>query len=236
MLKKASVTVIRVLLLSLILTTVAAAADPSLVGWWKFDDGSGTLARDSSGRGNDGTVNGGHQWVPGIMGGALRLTGSGYVVIDSVGKAVTNTNLTLSIWIKTTMSSGQGDLFALNDTGSGHPFEFYIYNGRVGRYDGSDVRYPNTPLMADDQWHMMTFVRSGSTARIYMDGVEIVAYTSGFSLASVTRWSIGQEWDNATPSDFYRGAVDDVRIYGRPLSTSEVAGMAGMVRPRHQPF
>ncbi|MCH8121327.1 MAG: hypothetical protein IIC00_16575, partial [Planctomycetes bacterium] len=50
-----------VLVLGLALTSIVEAADPSLVGWWKFDDGSGTIAKDSSGNGNDGTLNGNPQ-------------------------------------------------------------------------------------------------------------------------------------------------------------------------------
>jgi len=45
-----------VLVLGLVLTSRADAADPNLVGWWRFDEGSGTIASDSSGYGNDGTL------------------------------------------------------------------------------------------------------------------------------------------------------------------------------------
>ena len=44
-----------VLVLSLVLTSVVKA---DLIGWWTFDEGSGTTATDSSDFGNDGTVNG----------------------------------------------------------------------------------------------------------------------------------------------------------------------------------
>ena len=37
-------------------TSPVEAADPGLVGWWKFDEGSGTIAADSSGNGMDGTL------------------------------------------------------------------------------------------------------------------------------------------------------------------------------------
>ena len=40
-----------VLVLSLVLTSMVQAADPSLVGWWKFDDGDGTVAKNSSSNG-----------------------------------------------------------------------------------------------------------------------------------------------------------------------------------------
>jgi hypothetical protein len=55
-------------------------------------------------------------------------------------------------------------------------------------------------------------------------------------LDTVTRWSIGQEWDNATPSNFYTGAVDDARIYDYPLSAGEVAWLAGKTQPFDKPF
>jgi hypothetical protein len=49
------------LLISLFATSVAESADPSLVGWWKFDESSGNIAYDSSGYENNGTVNGNPQ-------------------------------------------------------------------------------------------------------------------------------------------------------------------------------
>ena len=56
--------------------TLTSTSSASLVAWWKLDDGSGTTAMDSSGNGNDGTVEGGAQWVAGQLGGALQFNGS----------------------------------------------------------------------------------------------------------------------------------------------------------------
>jgi hypothetical protein len=195
--------------------------DPDLVGWWMFEEGSGTTVVDFSGHGNDGRLSGGTQWIEGVVGGGIQLTGNGYVVIDGVDDDVTSTDLTLSVWIKTTQT-GQGDLIALNDAASGHPFELYVSGGRPGRNDGDDVTFSSAPLVADGQWHMLTYVRSGATGYIYVDGVQVATYSSSFSLSTVTRWSIGQEWDDSTASNFYTGAVDDVRIYKKSLSADEV--------------
>lgn len=47
--------------------------DPaSVAGWWKLDDGGGTEARDSSGRGNHGTLTGSSAWTAGVLGGGLN--------------------------------------------------------------------------------------------------------------------------------------------------------------------
>ncbi|MHC4756660.1 MAG: hypothetical protein ACYTBP_16125, partial [Planctomycetota bacterium] len=56
-----------------------AISDPSLKGWWKLDEGTGTTAVDWSGHGNHGTFVGDPQWVPGYDGYALEFDGGNYV-------------------------------------------------------------------------------------------------------------------------------------------------------------
>ncbi|MHC4434032.1 MAG: LamG domain-containing protein [Planctomycetota bacterium] len=195
--------------------------DPDLIGWWTFDEGGGEIAIDWSGHGNNGTVAGDPEWVDGVLRGALDLT-SDYVAIDGVVDDITSTSITLSIWIKSKQTN-QGDLFAANDSASAHFLEVYIESRRPGRYDGGDTTYTNAPVVADGRWHMMTYVREGNTGRIYVDGVEVATDAASFDLATVTRWSIGQEWDDSTPSNFYTGMVDDVRFYNKALTAEEIA-------------
>lgn len=196
--------------------------DPDMIGWWKLDNAFGTTVLDWSGYGNDGTLGGDPQLVDGIFDMGMEFDGSDYIAIDGVVDDITSTNISLSIWIKTTQT-GWGDLIAANDSASAHPLEFVISGGYPGLYDGSDTNFPNAPIVADDQWHMMTYVREGNTARIYVDGVEAVTDPASFDLSTVTRWSIGQEWDDSTPSNFYTGLVDDVRFFNKALTADEVA-------------
>ncbi|MHC4536213.1 MAG: LamG domain-containing protein, partial [Planctomycetota bacterium] len=195
--------------------------DPNLIGWWKFDEGSGDTAIDFSGYGNNAQFGGDPERVEGVIGGALDLSGNDYIAIDGVVDDIPSTNITLSIWIKSTQA-GQGDLFAANDSASDHPLEFYIDGGYPGRYDGGDTNYTSAPLVNDGQWHMMTYVRNGNTGYIYVDGVQAATYSSSFSLSTVTRWSIGQEWDDSTPSNFYVGMVDDARFYNTSLTADQI--------------
>ena len=58
-------------LFSIALTSVAKTADLNLVGLWRFDEGAGTTAADSSGLGNNGTLQGNPQWVAGRFSNAL---------------------------------------------------------------------------------------------------------------------------------------------------------------------
>ncbi len=202
-------------------TTMAdiVITNPDLIGWWKFDEGSGNKAVDFSGHGNDGAFGRDPVWIEGVIGGALYLSGNDYVAIDGVVNDLAGTNMTLSIWIKTTQGS-EGNVFALNTSASDYALLFGIQGGNVYRWEGGDEQYP--PAINDDQWHMITYVRNGATAYIYVDGVQRVAQSSTFTLDTITRWSIGQEWDDSTPSDFYTGAVDDARVYKKALTVDEI--------------
>ena len=61
-----------VFVLGLILASAGNVAQANLVGWWKLDETSGTIARDASGNGNDGTLKGDPIWVVGKIEGALQ--------------------------------------------------------------------------------------------------------------------------------------------------------------------
>jgi hypothetical protein len=162
----------------------------------------------------------------------MEFQGSDYVVIDGVVDDITSTDITISLWIKTTQSD-EGELVAANTDYSDHPFMFGIQAGNPYVNDGGDTAFG--PPVNYDQWHMLTYVRDGSTGYVYADGALRGTYPAGFSLGSVTRWSIGQEWDTG-PSNFYTGAVDDVRFYDYPLSEGEVAWLAGKTQPFDKPF
>jgi len=197
---------------------IIAITDPNLIGWWKFDEGSGSTALDWSGHGNDGKLGGNPQWVPGIMGGALDLRGFDYVSIDGVVDDITSNDITLSAWIKTTQG-GEGNVFASNSDSS-HVLQFGIDNGNVWVDDGPDIDFP--PAINDNQWHMITLVMRGSKATIYVDTVQVGTITTSIDITTETRWSIGQEWDPPNPSDLYIGMVDDVRFYDVALTPDEV--------------
>jgi hypothetical protein len=84
-----------------ILSHQAKAATSGLAGYWKFDEGSGTVASDSSNNGNTGTLVNGPQWVDGIRGNALTFDGvDDYVdVLDSNNLDVSQ-SITIEAWVK----------------------------------------------------------------------------------------------------------------------------------------
>jgi len=199
---------------------VVPISDPNLIGWWTFDEGMGTIAMDWSGHGNDGTLVNGPKWVEGYMDSALEFNGSNYVIIDAVSDDMTSNDITLSGWVKTTRQDN--NWFSCNTATGGNVFLWAIKSGGRAAIRPAPHQSLSTTIVSNDEWHMLTFVRSGSTGYIYVDGVQENAETVDFSFSVDDRWSIGQEWDSGTASNFLVGNVDDVRIYNKALTVEEI--------------
>ncbi|MFC1794377.1 LamG domain-containing protein [Planctomycetota bacterium] len=191
-----------------------------LIGWWRLDDGSGTIASDSSNYGNDGTLQGDPQWIEGIFGGAVDLDGNDdYIEIDSIADDLTDNNFTVSAWIKTT--AGEGNVIGANDSGTGHQFIFGVTDSGtlMVEADSNINSYP--PVINDGEWHFIAYVRDGTTAYAYTDGELVGTETPDGDPAGQVRWSIGMEWDDG-PSDEFTGLVDDVHFFNHPLTEDEI--------------
>ena len=79
------------------------------VGMWLFDEGNGDKAEDSSGTGNDGSIQGGAKWVNGKFGKALSLDGSdAYVEIEHDDSLNVGAEHTIAFWFKLDKPPGGG--------------------------------------------------------------------------------------------------------------------------------
>ncbi|MDT8303055.1 MAG: LamG domain-containing protein [Sedimentisphaerales bacterium] len=201
-----------VLVLSLVLTSVVKA---DLIGWWKFDDDF----LDSSGLGNDGIPESNPTFVEGKVGSALQLSGSNYVVIDSVADDKTNNDITLCLWLKT--SSNDAEIIGINSASRGNVMRLAIDSASLV-IDVSEPQGHSTTPIDDGEWHFVTYVRNGSTGYIYVDGVQENSSPASFSFSDNDLWSIGQEWDSGGPSGFLIGIVDDVYVFDHALTDDEI--------------
>jgi len=197
--------------------------DPNLVGWWKFDEGAGTVAVDSSGHDNHSELRGDPTWVEGIDGGALEFDGSGdYVDCGNTSSLCPTTELSVMAWIKvnpwtktweTILAKGDNS-YRLARSGSGNATHFGCGGTSGNNFDGSTV-------VTDNQWHHVCGVYDGATQTIYIDGVLDTAIPStGNVTASTYSLFIGE--NSQSTGRHMTGLIDDVRLYNKGLTLEEI--------------
>ncbi|MGD2094813.1 MAG: hypothetical protein PVH77_07390 [Phycisphaerales bacterium] len=214
-----------VFVVGLALTNTAIAQDPDLVGHWKLDDGSGTIAVDSSGNGNDGTLQGDPQWVTGQIDGALEFDGNGDYV-DCGNNAIFNITeeITLAVWVNANDLNngehncwlGKGDNAYAIKHQSGNNLEFFIYDG-----DWHSTNYTTNIESLNGEWHHMAGTYDGNALKFYLDGVLSVTTTYASSIGTATHNVYLGENSQAT-GRYFDGMLDDARIYSRALTAEEI--------------
>ena len=161
------------------LSGAAIAQDPSLVGWWRLDEASGTAATDSSGNGNNGTLIGNVTWAPGMVGTALSFSGNSLVKGTNSGTnfPVGNAARSMAAWVMlpAKVSGSYGILSTgTNDSSKTNAMNLSINSdGTVGFTTGNTTSNWAKTRIDDGNWHHVTGVYEGSStnvSRIYVDG------------------------------------------------------------------
>ncbi len=216
--------------------------DSSLVGYWSFDganmDWSQTTAeaRDLSGNANHGDVTNftNSSAVPGINGQALSFDGVDDNIVVTQNSVLNNItdDITISLWMKTTSNTEVfiDDTFISKDVGGcGSGVNDWFANLKSGKIEfwtsGSKCTLvTSNSAVNNNSWHhvVMTRERTSGIHKIYIDGN--IDKESGVENTG----SIGNNVDLVigaltTSSKYFPGVIDEVRIYNRALSASEIA-------------
>ena len=224
-----------VLVLSLANTTVVSAidldTDPALVGWWKFDEGTGDIAADSSGNGNDGTLNGPLEWTTeGKIGGAMAFTGPyNFVLVEDAPSLNMTQEITIAAWIN---PSWTGNNRILQKSSGGGDNQY-----RLIKEGGNNIRVhlppaPNFEITGNippqGEWTHLAATYDHSMIRVYYDGVVVgeTAFSDNLGVSDGQLF-IGNKWAQAPAGDEFNGIMDDVRIYNRALTQSEIKRLGG---------
>ncbi|MHC4747465.1 MAG: BACON domain-containing protein, partial [Planctomycetota bacterium] len=211
--------------------------DSNPVSWWRFDEGSGDIAYDSAGD-NDGNLINGPVWTGGIIDGAIEFDGvDDYVNVNSVGELNFERTdaYTLSAWYKGDVENHA--ILSKMDSPIGYRgYDMYIFSGYVRAHIINDwpfnaicetgTLYP----ISDSIWHHIVVTYDGSSSsnglKIYVDGMEEITTVEENSLSSTIQNSVSFKIaarGGTSTTHHLGGLIDEVRIYGRSLSASEVA-------------
>lgn len=207
-----------------------------LVGLWTFDnadmDWSSNKAFDSSGSGNTGTLVSGPTASVGYFGDALHFVPNQYVNLGAASSAFDfSGDISGAAWIKTS-TNGRMILDYQNGnplvymsvgptTAGGTANKFVVYLRTNG---GGVAVFSSNKTVADGIWHHVAFVRSAITGKVklFVDGVldSTFVYADGGSINT----SGGGHYIGGTGAgSSFSGDIDDVRLYSRALSLTEIA-------------
>jgi len=220
-----------VLVLGLIGISEAQDVDPALVGWWTFDEGSGSVAADSSGNGNDGTLNGPVEWTTeGKLGGALKFTGPyNFVQVQSSPSLNMTSAITISVWINPSWT-GNNRILQKSSGGGDNQYRLIKEWGDHTKFHlpGVGELYPQDTLPPLGEWTHLAATYDGSSMKLYFDAVVVAEMdASGEMGTSDGTLCIGTKHETAPAGDEFNGILDDVRIYNRALSHSEIKKLGG---------
>jgi hypothetical protein len=192
--------------------------DPRLAAHWRLDETEGVVAADRVGE-NDGTLHGGPLWQPdgGKMGGALRLDGvddyvsTAFVLDPAAGP------LSVFAWVKggapgqvILSQAGGANWLMVGDPGGVLATELKE-SGRKGK------PLVSAAVITDGAWHCVGLVWDGSNRILYVDDIEVARDTQSGLAASTGGLYIGAG-NTMAPASFWKGLIDDVRIYDRAVT------------------
>ena len=194
--------------------------------------------------------------VNGEVGQALKFNGTNsYIIIPSApfgnyptSGNTSNYNLSFSTWFKTTSGGvifGQDDGVLPGGIPSGYVPSIYIdTNGKIRAsliwHDLVGNQIISTNSYNDGNWHLLSDAYNSGTETLYIDrnfvGTQTYneySYNSTYAYFLGTGYTSGA-WANGNSSWYYfNGNLDDVRVYNRALSASEITQLYNLGSANH---
>lgn len=207
------------------ITVANTTQTPSgLVAAYGFGEGGGTTTSDASGFGNVGTIQNATWTATGHTGSALSFDGAtAWVTVPNAAMLSLTAGMTIEAWVQPTSGSGWRSVI-MKESANGLSYALYSSNNasRPGGWvhNGSDLFVLGNAAITLNSWTHVAVTYDGSALRFYTNGV-LVGTTTGVPpiTAGTGPLRIG---GNSVWGEYYRGLIDDVRVYNRALSAAEI--------------
>jgi hypothetical protein len=224
--------------------TVANVITPpsgGLVAAYGFEEGAGTIAADASGGSLAGAVSGA-TWVDGKFGKALRFAGAqgSWVTVPDAAALDLSTGMTISAWVKPTAPLPEWPAVIMKERPGELTYALYA-NSKDGNINvdytsgGSEQNLEGAGAVPVNQWTHVAGTYDGTTLSLYVNG-QLVSSKPAPGPIDATDGVLRIGGDDVWQGEYFPGVVDEVRIYSRALSPSEIqADMAAPVVAGTQP-
>jgi PKD repeat protein len=197
-----------------------------LVGAYNFEEASGTTVVDASGKGNTGTISGATRTTQGRFGKALSFDGvNDWVTINDAASLDLTTGMTLEAWVYPTVNMSQWATVVLKEQPGGGLYELYA-NGDQSQpltsvtVGGQYRVLAGGPWLLANQWTHLAATYDGTTQRLYVNGTQVAQRPqTGPTQVSSSPLRLG---GNSVWGEFFKGRIDEVRVYNRALSAAAI--------------
>ena len=195
----------------------------SVKGIWLFDDGAGSIAMDSSGNNNHGTVVNAPIWVDGRFGGGLGFDGTGNCVNTNVQLLNGVREFTVVAWVKPgNITANRVGVIGQNDSpefGFINPTAVMLWTPTAG---GNQNPYEHPP----GEWHHVAAVGTRTFTKVYIDGNPTTVngnwVNHGRSDFNVNIGGCGV-WDGT--GNWFTGTMDEVGLFHAPLTDEDIVDL-----------
>jgi hypothetical protein len=212
---------------------VVSLGSEGLVVAFGFDEAAGLVANDSSAVAKSGTIRGALH-VPGKFGGALQFDGidDWVTMADTTASPIDLTNgMTLEAWVNPT-AQADWDTIILKERGASLSYALYAYDGapQAGGTNlaagylniaGGDVAARGLAPLPLNTWTHLATTYDGSTQRFFVNGVQVASRAQTGAI-SVANGALRIGGNTAFPNEFYKGLIDEVRIYNRARTAAQI--------------
>jgi hypothetical protein len=204
--------------------------DPSLLGWWKCDEGQGNVVGDSSPNGRNGTfVNGNPAWTTGFRGSGSGIRLVGPTLVEIPAKSMTLTQATMAGWL---LPNGTQPDWAsiIMHRSPGPASGFNLLADRHLAYHWNDAAdtwgYRGNAYYAADEWTHCAVTVEPTKATFYVNGVSASVNTVAHGSAL---WDgpiyLGGDGTSGFVGRRMNGSLDDVMFFSRALTAAEIRSL-----------
>jgi hypothetical protein len=220
---------IAILMVGLVFSTVSLAKAPDgLVFFLAFDEGSGNIARDLSGFGNNGIVNGKSDWKNGKYKGGFHFDGKTNIAVENKEPLTSLTHpMSVAAWINPDDLSAWQNIMEMDRTNAtktnGWKFGFNVNKMVWTTYGVLD--FTGATTINNSKWTHVAATWDGTQAIIYING-EPEAPLPGGGVINVKDTkdipSLDLGWRRSSASAYYLGGMDEACIFKRVLNGDEI--------------
>ena len=212
--------------------------DNGLLAYWKFDEGIEDVTKDSSRNGSNNGMRismeqsdweaGNNENLGFFNNYSLSFDGVDEHV--DIGKALLSTSdgsqpYTFSVWIKTSTTDTFDSIVSQYISGNGTRWGLFIHSTKIIWTKGASIQATSSTAVNTDTWRHIAATRAGNgTVQLYVDGSPDGSAGTDSNAFCSCDFQIGA-LDGTTDFNF-PGEIDDVRVYTRALSASEIEALA----------